>query len=473
MASQADQLFGKIAIKNGLITEDDFQRACKVKEQQAPDKPIGLVLIGMKLISKEQYGKIAGKHREICEKRGIPLVEADAASPAPKKKTRKGKSADAAPAPKKKARKGKVIEATATGKKQLTQDVSNLAGGKLDGYLRYAVEIGASDLHLHAGSIPFVRLNGEITLLNHPVLEAQKTMALVNEALPENQKEEFQKEFDSDFCLAVDGLGRFRTNIFRERLGPALAFRIIEPHIRTLEELGLPRDLSRFCDHHQGIVLITGPAGCGKTATMAALIDIINKDRKEHVISIEDPIEYEHDSLKCNVTQREIGRDTNGYQIALRASLREDPDIIVVGELRDLETTRMAITAAETGHLVFGTLHTTGATRSVDRVLDIFPPKEQNQIRAMVSESLRGVISQQLIPRADGRGRVPAIELMFATPAVANLIREFKTFQLPSVMQTGKRLGMRTMDDSLAELFDNGVISKETAKYYAEDQDRF
>jgi len=450
MVSEADKLFGKIAITNKMISDKDFNKACTVKDKKAPEKPIGLVLVGTKLISKEQYGKIAGKHKEICEKKGIPLNAPGDSGRVSNVQSARVQSLDSAPA----------------GSKVVTQDVSHLAKGALDGYLQYAVDIGASDLHLQAGSPPFVRLNGIITVLKHPVLTAEEATKLVNETVPEENEEEYRQEFDADFCIAREKIGRFRANVFRQRLGPGVSFRIIEPYIRSIEELGLPLDLKKFTVHHQGVVLITGPAGCGKTATMAALIDIINRERKEHVISIEDPIEYEHSSIKCNVTQREVGRDTKSYEISLRAALREDPDIIVVGELRDLETTRMAITAAETGHLVFGTLHTTGATRSVDRVLDIFPPKEQNQIRAMVSESLRGVISQQLVPRADGRGRVPAVELMFSTPAVANLIREFKTFQLPSVMQTGKRLGMRTMEESLQELRENGIITKETEREF-------
>ncbi|TET33589.1 MAG: PilT/PilU family type 4a pilus ATPase [Planctomycetota bacterium] len=376
MASEADRLFGKIAITNKMITEKDFDKACKVKEKKAPEKPIGLVLVGMKLITKEQYGKIAGKHKEICEKKGIPLESPGDSGRVPDVKSKRVKSPASAPA----------------ASKEVTQDASHLAGGGLDGYLRYSIDIGANDLHLQAGSPPFVRLNGIITILKHPVLTAEAAAKLVNETVPDSQEDEYKQEFDADFCIAREGIGRFRANVFRQRLGPGVSFRIIEPHIRSIEELGLPEELRKFTVHHQGIVLITGPAGCGKTATLAALVDIINRERKEHIISIEDPIEYEHESDRCNVTQREVGRDTNSYEISLRASLREDPDIIVVGELRDLETTRMAITAAETGHLVFGTLHTTGATRSVDRILDIFPPKEQNQIRAMVSESLRGVI---------------------------------------------------------------------------------
>lgn len=235
----------------------------------------------------------------------------------------------------------------------------------------------------------------------------------------------------------------------------------------------LKQELRRLTEYSHGIVLITGPAGCGKSTTMAALVDIINRERKDHIVMIEEPIEFVHESQGCNVTQREVRMHTESFHVALRASLREDPDVIVVGELRDLETISMAVTSAETGHLVFGTLHTTNATRTVDRILDVFPPREQEQIRSMVSESLRGAISQKLLPRADGQGRVPAVEVMFNTPAVANLIREHKTFQLPSVMQTSRKLGMRLMDDSIQELLTKGLIAREAAVYFAEDPSRF
>ncbi|HZN56433.1 MAG TPA: type IV pilus twitching motility protein PilT, partial [Planctomycetota bacterium] len=239
------------------------------------------------------------------------------------------------------------------------------------------------------------------------------------------------------------------------------------------EDLHLPPVLRRFTEYRQGIVLITGPAGAGKTATMAALVDIINEKQHDHIVTVEEPIEYIIESKNCNVSQRNVRVHTDTFASALRSAMRADPDYICVGEMRDLETMSMAITAAETGHLVFGTLHTTNAVRSIDRLIDVFPPKEQDQIRAMVSESMRGVISQQLVPRADGLGREPALEIMFATSAVANMIRERKTFQLPSVLQTGTKLGMTTMDDSIGELLKQKIITRETAHYYAESPERF
>jgi len=259
----------------------------------------------------------------------------------------------------------------------------------------------------------------------------------------------------------------------RQRKGLDAVFRVIPDHIPTLEELHLPDVLKRFTTYRQGIVLVTGPAGSGKSSTMAALIDIINQDQHDHIVTVEDPIEFIFESKNCNVNQRHVKVHTQSFATALRSAMRADPDYICVGEMRDLETVSMAITAAETGHLVFGTLHTTNAIRSVDRIIDVFPPKEQDQIRSMVSESMRGVVSQQLIPRADGTGREPALEIMFATPAVANIIREKKTFQLTSVLQTGAKQGMVIMDDSIATLLRQGLITKEEAAYRAESPDRF
>ena len=259
----------------------------------------------------------------------------------------------------------------------------------------------------------------------------------------------------------------------RQRNGLDAVIRVIPNHIPTIEELHLPPVVKKFTDYRYGIVLLTGPAGCGKTATMAALIEIINQKRYDHIITLEDPIEYIIESKNCNVNQRHVKVHTDNFMTGLRSGMRADPDYICVGEMRDLETVSMAITAAETGHLVLGTLHTQNATRSIDRIIDVFPPKEQEQIRAMVSESMRGVISQQLLPRADGRGREPVTEIMFATSAVRNLIRERKTFQLPSVIQTGTRQGMISMDESIRQLLKKKIITRETAMYHAENPERF
>ncbi|RME04530.1 MAG: type IV pilus twitching motility protein PilT [Planctomycetota bacterium] len=353
------------------------------------------------------------------------------------------------------------------------KDVSHFYGKGVKNYLKFARQVGASDLHLASGAKPFMRLNGHIIYMNHPVLEPEVNKKQLLEILDERDREKFLETLDLDFSFELEGLGRFRANMCQQRRGVDGTFRLIPQKIPTLKELGIPESVRKFTTFHQGLVLVTGPAGSGKSSTLAALIEIVNQERHDHIITVEDPIEFVFESKGCNVTQRQVERHTSGWGTAIRAALREDPDIIMIGEMRDLDTISTAITAAETGHLVFGTLHTTNAIRTVDRILDVFPPKEQAQIRAMVSESLRGIISQQLLPRADGTGMVPAIELLFTTSAVSNLIREARTFQLYSVMQTGRKYGMKLMDESIMELLRKKVIDKETAIYYANDPKRF
>lgn len=335
-----------------------------------------------------------------------------------------------------------------------------------------ARRLGASDFHFQVDSPPFMRIHGVIVYLKHPPLAPEDTEPKVFDLLKDYERETFRRHNDLDFCYEAPH-GRYRASVARQRKGIDAVFRIIPSTVPTVEELHLPQVVKRFTEYRQGIVLITGPAGCGKTATMAALISIINAKQHDHIVTVEEPIEYILESKNCSVSQRNVRVHTDTFATALRSAMRADPDYICVGEMRDLETMSMAITAAETGHLVFGTLHTTNAVRSIDRLIDVFPPKEQDQIRAMVSESMRGVISQQLLPRADGRGREPACEIMFATSAVANMIREKKTFQLPSVLQTGSKLGMTTMDDSIGELLAKKLITKETARYFSESPDRF
>ncbi len=331
--------------------------------------------------------------------------------------------------------------------------------------LKKARESGASDLHLSCGAKPFLRINGSINFLNMPVLTDEQNRLYFAQILNDKQWVHFVEKNDWDGSIDLGKeYGRYRTNILKQRRGTSGVFRIIKSKVPKLQELGLPESLEKFTTYHQGLVLVTGSTGSGKSSTLAALIELINESRQDHVITLEDPIEYIFHGKKCNVTQRQIEIHTQSWANALRASLREDPDVIMIGEMRDLETVELAITAAETGHLVFGTLHTTNATRTVDRVLDVFPPKEQAQIRAMVSESLKGVISQQLVPKADGKGRAAAVEILFWTPAVGNLIREKRTFQLFSVMQTGRKLGMQLMDDALSDLVKSGQVAKEEAR---------
>jgi len=374
----------------------------------------------------------------------------------------------APPAPRKPGEPAKPVHA----RELVQRDYSRLADAPLDAYLEEARRLGASDFHFQVDSPPYIRLHGEIVYLKHPVLQTKDTEPKIFAVLNDFQRDVFKKHNDLDFSYEAPH-GRYRASVCRQRKGVDAVFRIIPSKVPTIEELHLPQVLKRFTEYRQGIVLITGPAGSGKTATMAALVDMINEKQHDHIVTVEEPIEYILESKSCNVSQRNVRVHTDTFASALRSAMRADPDYIAVGEMRDLETMSMAITAAETGHLVFGTLHTTNAVRSIDRMIDVFPPKEQDQIRAMVSESMRGVISQQLIPRADGLGREPALEIMFATPAVANMIREKKTFQLPSVLQTGSKLGMTTMDDSIGELLRQKLITRESAAFYAESPDRF
>lgn len=334
----------------------------------------------------------------------------------------------------------------------------------VDQYLLVGKESHASDIHLSVNSRPIWRRNGtlEPIWLQSPVLTAQETEQLAMGFLTDEQKQQLATQGDVDFAYS-NQYGRFRTSVVRQRLGIDMVFRIINSQIRTMEELCLPEGLKRLTQYHNGLVLVTGAVGSGKSTTLAALVNEVNSTRHDHIITLEDPIEYIFDSKGCHVTQREVRTHTETFGAALRGALREDPDVIMVGEMRDLETIQLAITAAETGHLVLGTLHTGNAARTLDRVLDVFPTDQREQIRIMVSESLRGVISQQLIPKADGSGRVLALEVLVNTPAVANTIREGKTFMLPGVIQTGRKLGMRLMDDSLIDLFNNGLITAEEA----------
>ncbi|MEZ5406110.1 MAG: PilT/PilU family type 4a pilus ATPase [Verrucomicrobiia bacterium] len=335
----------------------------------------------------------------------------------------------------------------------------------VDDYLRVAQQFQASDIHLGVGAPPLMRRFGVLQPIWPDALPLQPadTEKLVMNFLDETQKNRLREKGDCDFSYAPAHLGRFRTSIVKQRRGYDAVFRLINPHIRTMEELELPDQLKLLTQYTNGLVLVTGPMGSGKSTTLAALVQEVNRARHDHIITLEDPIEYAFSPINCHITQREIGNHSKSFATALRASLREDPDVIMVGEMRDLETISLAITASETGHLVFSTLHTANAARTLDRVLDVFPVDQQDQIRVMVSESLRGIISQQLIPRADGQGMVLALEILINTPAVAALIRDSKTFMLPGVIQTGKRQGMKLMDDSLMELLTAGLITPQEA----------
>lgn len=341
----------------------------------------------------------------------------------------------------------------------------------VDEYLKLAQQYDCSDLHLATGSPPCWRRYGTLQpIWDHAArLSAEDTRRLAYGFLADQQVQILEKRGDVDFAYSPE-YGRFRCSVVQQRLGIDMAFRIINTNIRSIEDLGLPETCRTLTRYHNGLVLVTGPTGSGKSTTLAALVDEANKEREDHIITLEDPIEYVFTPKGCHINQREVGSHTKSFAAALRGALREDPDVIMVGEMRDLETISLAITAAETGHLVLGTLHTGNAPRTLDRVLDVFPSDQRDQIRIMVSESLRGVVSQQLIPRQDGQGRVMALEILVNTPAVANSIREGKTFMLPGIMQTGRSVGMMTMDDTLQGLYSQGLISHEECFSRSEDK---
>jgi twitching motility protein PilT len=348
------------------------------------------------------------------------------------------------------------------------------AGGRrqLDALLALAVARGASDVHVHSGAPIGLRLVGRLQDLDSQPLAPAVAARMIEEVLDDDQRAALALHGQIDFAYTLPGRARFRANAYRQQRGLDAVFRSIPSQPPTLQSLGLPESLARLADYHQGMVLITGPGGCGKSATMAALISIINQTRADHVITIEDPVEYIHPSHLAIVNQRQVGPHTASFARAMRAALREDPDVIAIGELRDSETISLAITAAETGHLVFGTLHTNNAVRTINRMLGVFPPSQQAQMRAMVSESLRAVVSQRLLARADGSGRVPALEVLIVTKAAANMIRENKTFQIRSVLQTGAGHGMVQLDVSLADLVRTGVVTRDEALLHADDPAR-
>ncbi|HET7746087.1 MAG TPA: type IV pilus twitching motility protein PilT, partial [Vicinamibacteria bacterium] len=335
---------------------------------------------------------------------------------------------------------------------------------------RTMVQMKASDLHISTGSPPMVRHDGDVKVIpGRPVLSREDTRALLWPIAPERNREEFEKRHDTDFAYEIPGFARFRCNFFLDRKGMGGVFRVIPSKIMTAEEMGLAKELLQLCHLPKGLVLVTGPTGSGKSTTLCALIDYINRTRTDHIITIEDPLEFVHENRTCLINQRQVGEHTDSFKNALRAALREDPDIVLVGEMRDLETTAIAIETAETGHLVFGTLHTSSAASTVDRIIDQFPADRQQQIRVMLSESLKGVISQMLCKKIGG-GRVPVMEVLIGTPPVANLIREAKIFQIPSIMQTSKKHGMVLMNDSFTELVKKKVV--EPAEAYAKAADK-
>ncbi|PAU52587.1 twitching motility protein PilT [Pseudomonas sp. PIC25] len=338
--------------------------------------------------------------------------------------------------------------------------------------LAFSAKQGASDLHLSAGLPPMIRVDGDVRRINLPAMDHKQVHALIYDIMNDKQRKDYEEFLETDFSFEVPGVARFRVNAFNQNRGAGAVFRTIPSKVLSMEDLGMGEVFKKITDVPRGLVLVTGPTGSGKSTTLAAMLDYLNNTKYHHILTIEDPIEFVHESKKCLVNQREVHRDTLGFSEALRSALREDPDIILVGEMRDLETIRLALTAAETGHLVFGTLHTTSAAKTIDRVVDVFPAEEKSMVRSMLSESLQAVISQTLLKKIGG-GRVAAHEIMIGTPAIRNLIREDKVAQMYSSIQTGGSLGMQTLDMCLKNLVAKGLVSREAAREKAKTPENF
>ncbi len=437
MAEPTGLLLGRVAVDLGLITSEQLADASVAYDRLGGTIRLGEVLVHKGYLSEAQLQQVLAAQREVLQ--------------------RQQAAARAAPAPAPAAPPGPVSVP--------------LGSRQLDRVLEQAFRRGASDLHVHSGAALKLRLRGELVDAG-PVLERAAAERVIREILTLEQQTALDRAGQVDLAYSLPGVARYRVNVYRQQNGLDAVFRIIPAQPPTYADLGLPNALARIANYHQGMVLFTGPAGCGKSSTLAATLNIISEERRDHIITIEDPIEYLHPSKRCLVNQRAVGSHTGSFARALRAALREDPDVIAIGELRDLETISLALTAAETGHLVLATLHTNSALRTIGRMVGVFPAQQQAQIRTMLSESLRAVVSQRLLRRADGRGRVVAYELLIVNRAVSSLIREDKAFQIRSVLQTGAAQGMCTLDSSLTALVRSGVVTRDEAVRHAEEPQR-
>lgn len=470
-------LLGRIAVQAKLITMDQLNEST-AQQGREPGKTIGRILIERGLISQGQLEKLVKIQKDYIAKRKAQQAAAAQGTAAPQ-------AAEAAPASTKKAAAAAEL-ANASPRKappalaavpapgpRPVPAVTSATPGRIDAILTQGVQMGASDIHIHSGAPLSMRMNGRLGPQGDAPIAREEAEAMLVEILAPDQKTIWAERGEIDFAHTIPNVGRFRANIFRQHRGVDGVFRAIPPKPPSLQDLGMPSTLARFTNFHQGIVLVTGPGGCGKSSTLASFVDIINEERKDHILTIEDPIEYLHPSKRCVVNQRQVVRHTESFARALRAALREDPDVIAIGELRDLETISLALTAAETGHLVLATLHTNNTIRTINRLVGVFPPNQQSQIRTMISESLRAIVSQRLVVTKDEKRRVPAIEVLVINKAVGNLIRENKTFQIRSILQTGSAQGMCLLDGSLTDLVKAGTISKEEALRNCEDPRRF
>jgi twitching motility protein PilT len=456
-------LLGRLAVHFKMISMEQLAVATRELGADTSSRRLGDIFVDKGFITQVQLAKLVRAQQEVVAKQraaGAAPERTAASAPEPRAATAPERAPAAAtvnaPAP---ARAG-------AGAKRAPLAAPATGTPELDRILRDAIAQGASDIHVHSGSALQYRIAGKLVTTGSAPLDAAGAEGVLLPALTEQERSVFAEHGDLDFCHEVPGAGRFRVNLYRQQRGIDAVLRFILPEPPSLEQLGLPSGLARFITYPQGLVLITGPTGCGKTSTLAALVDLINEERREHILTIEDPVEYLHPSKRCLVNQRSVHRHTGSFARALRAALREDPDVIVIGELRDLETISLALTAAETGHLVLATLHTDNAIRTINRIVGSYPSDHQSQIRSMLSESLRAVVSQRLIPRADGKGRVAAVETLVVNKAVANLIRENKTFQIQSILQTGAAQGMGLLDASIRQHVQSGAIGREEALRY-------
>ncbi len=477
--STSEALIGRLAVEHQILTEDQVLAAMRQKLEQQIQWDFGEYLVAQGVLSPEDLLTLERLREERAERpesadvlESGELGEAEEVPEVVDRLQASGMPESGEQLETADVLEDVELEETNEPPSAAAPSISYEPGTTLENLLRQAAAMRANDLHLHSGARLRVRVDGLLRDASTDPIPAEVAERLIFDLLDADQAARLKEELQLDFIYSIPEVGRFRGNAYRQHHGLDAVFRPIPTEPPSIADLGLPPSLEQLTKYHQGLVLLTGPAGCGKSSTMAALIDLINKTRQGHILVIEDPVEYVHRSKGCIVNQREVGRHTETFPRALRAALREDPDVIVIGELRDLETVSLALTAAETGHLVLGTLHTGSAVRTIHRVLGVFPPDQQEQVRLMLSESLVAIVSQHLLQRSDGSGRVAALELLFNTKAIANLIRDKKTFQIPSAMQTAAAQGMVLLDQSLARLVREGLVTKEEARRFAEDPNK-
>jgi twitching motility protein PilT len=455
MSQQDQSLIGRLAIHYKLITTDQLAAATREQNRQGGGKLLGDLLVEQGLLRPGQLAQLLKVQAQVLAKQRAaggaktsPAGE-DPGSRAPATEARVQREAGASPSRSVPGASSRELE--------------------LDRVLEEAARAGVSDIHVHSGAPLRHRANGRLLEPQGASVDAADAERMLFSILSEEQSALLREHGEYDLCYTLPGVARFRANLYQQQRGWDGVFRVIPPEPPTLEQLGLPASFAKLTNYSQGMLLVTGPAGCGKSSTLAALVNLVNEERPDHIITIEDPIEYLHPSKRCSVNQRSVRHHTESFARALRASLREDPDVIVIGELRDLDTISLALTAAETGHLVLATLHTNDTIRTINRLVGSFPSDQQSQVRTMISESLRAVISQRLLPTTDGKRRVPAYELLKVNKAVGNLIRENKTFQIRSILQTGAAQGMCLLDDAIAQLVKAGTVTREEALRHCED----